>query len=225
MHRELLSIVLIVVSLVIPAGTAALAEQANSIEPAAALQRLMEGNQRFQSGHPLHQRYSTERWSAMVAKQKPFAVIVACSDSRTAPEILFDQGLGDLFVVRLAGNVVDSIAIESAGYSVEHLGTPLVCVLGHERCGAVTAAVDEHGLAPGLEHLMAAIEPAVTAARRERGDLLHNAIRENVRLVMRKLRNASELAPHVARGKVMIVGGVYDLESGRVGLLDDRPAN
>ncbi|MGH7865188.1 MAG: carbonic anhydrase [Candidatus Binataceae bacterium] len=200
-------------------GASAPTQEPAPASPQAALQRLLEGNRRFASGLTIHPNYPAERRLELVEGQKPFAVIVGCSDSRTAPTIVFDRGLGDLFVVSLAGNVVDPIAIESVGYAVNTLETPLVCVLGHEKCGAVSAAVKYGTGAPGLEHLMATLQPAVDSARREPGDLVHNAILENVKRVMGELRNAVQLKPRLEAGKVRVCGGVYNLESGHVELI------
>jgi len=201
-------------------GVNALAQESAPTNPDGALARLVEGNKRFQSGRTIHPNHSAERRLELAGGQNPFAVIVGCSDSRTAPTIVFDRGLGDLFVVSLAGNVVDPIAIESIGYAVNSLETPLVCVLGHEKCGAVSAAVTYGTSAPGLENLMAALKPAVESARQEHGDLLHNAIIANVKRVVRELRSASQLTQRVSNRKVRIVGGVYDLSSGHVELID-----
>ena len=128
---------------------AASAEEKNGITGAEAMQKLLEGNARFVSGNVSHQdQYVLERRSELISSQHPFAIVVGCSDSRVPPEAVFDQGLGDIFVVRTAGQVLDNASLGSIEYAVEHLGVPLVVVLGHDSCGAVTAAV-KGGEAPG----------------------------------------------------------------------------
>lgn len=186
-------------------------------KPSDPLQRLVDGNQRFVAGQPEHPRQSPARRAELAESQAPFAVVLACADSRVAPEIVFDQGLGDLFVVRVAGNVIDNTALGSIEYAVEHLHAPLVVVLGHERCGAVTAAV-KGGHADGHIHsIVQAIEPAVQAAKSGPGDAVDNTIRANVRRVTMQLQHAEPiLAELVKAGKVKVVGGRYDLDTGAV---------
>jgi carbonic anhydrase len=191
--------------------------------PKAALERLMEGNARYVAGKTTPRDFSADR-GRLVAGQAPFAALLACSDSRVVPEFAFDAGRGDLFVVRVAGNFVEDDGLASLEYAVAALGVPLVVVLGHEGCGAVKAAIaDDHDAEPlpgKLPMLVGALTPAVRLARKQPGDLLKNAIRENVRLQVAYLRaNDPVLAPRVAAGRVLVVGGVYDLESGRVTML------
>jgi carbonic anhydrase len=196
-------------------------ESAPAVSADEAWRRLEDGNQRFATGHDRAiADYSVRR--AEVAKtQHPFAVIVSCSDSRAGPEVIFDQGLGDLFVVRTAGQVVDNQALGSVEYAVEHLGAPLIVVLGHSRCGAVTAAV-AGGDPPGhISALTRAIRPAIESTRGQPGDPLDNAVRANIRNVVRQLsESAPILAECVHNGKVRIVGAEYDLDTGRVERLD-----
>ena len=137
-----------------------------------ALQKLMEGNTRYVSARLAHPNQTPARRAEVSEGQHPFAVIVGCSDSRLPPEIIFDQGLGDLFVVRLAGHVLNDEALGSIEYAVEHLGTQLIMVLGHDRCGAVTAAVKEGDASGHLGSIMKAIAPAVKKAKDRPGDLL-----------------------------------------------------
>lgn len=194
--------------------------RAEAITAEAALQRLIDGNLRYAAGQTEHPRQSAERRAELAKGQAPFAIVLACADSRVAPEIVFDQGLGDLFVVRVAGNVLDNHALGSIEYAVEHLHASLIVVLGHERCGAVTAAV-QGGHAPGHIHsLVQAIEPAVAAARSEPGDAVENATRANVLRVVAQLRQAEPiLAEHVKSAQLQVVGGRYDLDTGAVELL------
>jgi carbonic anhydrase len=183
----------------------------------AALAKLMDGNRRFVAGRHENSSRSPQRRAELTQSQKPSAVIVSCSDSRVGPEVVFDQGLGDIFVIRTAGQVLDAPGIGSIEYAVEHLGSPLIVVLGHERCGAVTAAV-ESGNAPGhIDALVKAIRPAALETKGQPGNHVDNAVRANVRRVVRQLKNSQPiLAEFSHAGKVKIVGAYYDLETGAV---------
>jgi carbonic anhydrase len=207
-------------------GTGAFAQ-----EPAAALAadraiaRLMAGNQRYIQHKEQHPDQSLGRRKELRAGQHPFAVILGCADSRVSPEILFDEGLGDLFVVRVAGNIVDDAILGSIEYAVEHLGTRLIMVLGHEKCGAVSAAV-AGGIAPGhISALVAAIQPSVDASSKEPGDKIHNCVVANARRVARQVRESEPvLKDAVEKHGVRVVSADYALDTGRVNLLDDaRP--
>jgi carbonic anhydrase len=184
-----------------------------------ALRRLMQGNARYISGHMIHADYQHAR-RLLAQSQKPFAVIVGCSDSRVGPEIVFDEGLGDIFVIRTAGEVVDAVALGSIEYAVEHLGSPLIVVLGHERCGAVSAAV-AGGEAPGhIADIVKAIEPAVEQTKGQPGDPVENAVRAQAINVARQLQDSHPiLAEAVQSGKLKIVAARYDLDTGKVELL------
>lgn len=196
-----------------------LASEPSSSEP--ALQRLREGNGRFIAGKPLRTGDLVERRAEVAKDQKPFAVVISCSDSRVGPEIIFDQTLGDIFVVRTAGNVVAGIELGSVEYAVEHLGASLIMVLGHTRCGAVAAAVsggEAHGHLPSILDL---IKPAVEKTKNEPGDPVENVMRENVRQTVTQLKNDSPVLTDALKGgKLRIVGARYDLDTGRVELLD-----
>ena len=158
---------------------------------------------------------------ATTKAQHPFAIIVACADSRTPPEIIFDQNIGDLFVVRTAGNLVDDFALGSIEYAVEHLGSRLIIVLGHERCGAVQAAL-AGGSAPGhIEALVQAIQPAVAASKGKPGDPLTNAVHQNDADVATKIRKQAELGDLASQ--VRIVQGYYNLDTGKVEWTPNRP--
>ncbi|MBX3027367.1 carbonic anhydrase [bacterium] len=193
--------------------------------PAAAdgdpLTRLLAGNQRYGAAQPLHPNQSPERRRAVAAAQAPFAAVVGCADSRVPPELVLDAGLGDLFVVRTAGNVVDEIGLGSIEFAVAVLGTPLVVVLGHERCGAVEATL-RGGPVPGdVQAVVDAIRPNLARAAARPGDPLANAVHDNVAAVVARLRSAEPvLAPRVRDGTLRIVGAVYDLDSGAVTLVD-----
>jgi len=196
-------------------------EHGSSISAAEALQQLLNGNQRFIAGKMEHPHQTPARRTAIAKRQHPFAAVLSCSDSRTAPEVILDRGLGDLFDVRVAGNVADQLVIESLDYSVKHLGVRLVLVLGHTRCGAVTAAVEGHE-GPGDEGpLLAELRPAVAAAKGKPGDPVENAVRENVKLIVAKLAGSEELEPMVKSGELKVVGGIYDLATGKIELLPD----
>jgi carbonic anhydrase len=196
----------------------------NSIPPAQALDRLMQGNARYAANTSSNKDYSAGR-AARVSAQYPIAAIVGCADSRVAPELAFDQGPGDLFVVRVAGNFVNDDILASLEYGVEFLGVPLIMVLGHTQCGAVGAAVkvlQEGARLPGhLPELVRAIRPAVRIAQAEHGaDLVAQATIENVRLNTNRLTVSKPLiGPYVKSGKVKVVGGIYDLATGKIALV------
>jgi carbonic anhydrase len=192
---------------------------APAMTPAQALAQLVEGNRRFQhdaSGHPyLH----AKRRSELAGGQSPFAVILSCSDSRVPPELIFDQGLGGLFVVRLAGNTVTRAGLETIDYGVGHLGANLIMVLGHESCGAVKGALTECVSKPaaGLPEIFANICPAVDEARRKGGDNLESsAIDLNVTDQVKILERSPLFKKRVTDGSLKIVGARYNLESGKV---------
>jgi carbonic anhydrase len=184
-----------------------------------ALKLLLEGNQRFIAGKMEHPNQSPARRDEVAKGQHPFASVLACADSRTAPEIVFDRGLGDLFTVRVAGNVADKVVIESLDYSVKHLGVRLVMVLGHTRCGAVIAAVDGHDAPGDVGPMLSELRPAVAATKGMPGDPVLNAVRENVILIVEKLSTSPELSAMVKSGELKIVGGVYDLSTGTIDML------
>jgi carbonic anhydrase len=192
--------------------------------PASVLTELKAGNERFASHHVTHPHQTAARRTELASGQQPHAVILACADSRVAPEIVFDKGLGDLFTVRVAGNIAGDPEIASIEYAVEHLHVPLIVVMGHQSCGAVGAAI-EGGEAPGhLPALIDAIKPSVEKARAMKGELSDNAIRVNVEAVVAQLEASQPiLAEHVADGSLKIVGGVYSLKTGRVAWLSDTP--
>lgn len=199
---------------------ASAAEETQGITGEQALLKLMDGNARFASGNATHPDQSAERRAEVVSAQHPFAVVVGCSDSRVPPEIVFDQGIGDIFVVRTAGEVMDNASLGSIEYAVEHLSVPLVVVLGHDSCGAVKAAV-EGGEAPGhIASLVEAIKPAVDEAKngtQAQDQLLNISIDNNVKNIVSDL-NSSEpiLSEYVKEGKLKIVGARYHLDSGKV---------
>ncbi len=191
-----------------------------------SLQALKEGNRRYVTGQAQHPRQNAARRRETIPRQQPLAVILGCSDSRVPPEIIFDQGLGDLFVIRTAGHVADRAVAGSVEYAVEHLGAPLVVVLGHTRCGAVTAAVQSASAQGGshhdpIRHIIEAILPAVYQTADLPGDPVAHAIDAHIRLTMESLVATSPaLAERARSGHLRVVGARYDLESGEVVWLD-----
>ena len=187
----------------------------------SVLAELKAGNQHHAQHQYQHPHESAARQGELISGQNPHAEILSCSDSRVPPEIIFDQGLGDLFVVRVAGNVASDPEIGSLEYGAEHLHIPLLVVLGHESCGAVTAAVQGSAEAH-IAALVNLIKPAVDKSRGQSGDPVANAVRANVQLVVQQLRASTPvLSELVAHGKLKIVGGVYSLETGKVTWLSE----
>ena len=222
------------------------------VSPAEAISRLKEGNRRYTSGNPQPDESSQERahmaansyenvgmtflgmTAAQAAKrraelarsQHPFVTIVSCSDSRVPPEIIFDEGLGDLFVLRVAGNVINDESLGSIEYAVDHLAVRLIVVLGHQRCGAVKAAKDTIAAkaeAPAhIQSLVTAIRPAVEAT--VKGDL-ETTVKANIKDVEQALRSSTPiLKPKVDSGEVRVVGAYYSLDTGSVTFLDEKAA-
>ena len=187
---------------------------------AAALQVLLEGNRRYVAGRPAHPHQAVERRGEVVAGQHPIAIILGCSDSRVPAEILFDQGIGDLFIVRTAGNVVDDVALGSIEYAAEHLHVPLLVVLGHQKCGAVAATVSGE-VAPGhIASIVKAIRPIAHKVKGLPGDVVDNTVRANVVEIVAQLQSSQPILGHLVQaGRCKIVGAYYSLETGVVSLL------
>ncbi|MGD1026717.1 carbonic anhydrase [Candidatus Binatus soli] len=193
-----------------------------TISAEQALQLLLEGNQRYVAGKLEHPNQTPARRAEVAKGQHPFAAVLACSDSRTSPEIIFDRGLGDIFTVRVAGNVADQVVIESLDYSVKHLGVRLLMILGHRRCGAVIAAVEGYEeVNKDVGPMLLDLYPAVRATQGMPGDPVENAVRENVKLVVKNLAASQELSAMVKSGELKIVGGIYDLDTGTIEMLKD----
>ena len=187
---------------------------APSVDAGAALAKLKEGNARFSSSKVSQGKPTAAKRAETAQAQHPFAIVLGCADSRTAPEIVFDQDFGDLFVVRTAGNLVDEHALGSIEYAVDHLGVRLIVVLGHTRCGAVTAALASD-TAPGhVQSLVRDIQPAVKAAKGKDGNVTDLTVAENARLMAAKIRNEASLGEFAK--EVRIISGVYDLDTGKV---------
>lgn len=195
----------------------------NQLAPDAALERLMQGNQRYVDGLTRRHDFLTER-EALVSAQNPYAAVLGCADSRIAPEYAFDTARGDLFAVRVAGNLVTDDGLASLEYGVAVLGIPLLMVLGHEGCGAVEAGLKmarDGASYPGhIQGLAAAIAPSAQAVLEHKGDVLENAIAQNVRDNLKQLiERSSLLRDAIAEGRLKVGGGIYRLASGKVELI------
>jgi carbonic anhydrase len=208
-------------------GRAAVPQSADR-SPDAVLARLVEGNKRFVNGELLHPGRRPEDFAPLAEGQAPLAIVVGCADSRVSPELVFDQGVGDLFVVRVAGNIVTGAGPTMKGsieFAVAELGARLILVLGHEKCGAVKAAVehiDANDTLPGsIRDLVELIRPAAAAARGKPGDKLENAIEANIRQSVERLKGLDPILSDFAKkGALKVAGAVYELRTGRVRVLD-----
>ena len=229
MNKRYFALSLLIASLVL-SGQSALtetprhAEQPAKVAPADALVRLKAGNQRFIAGKLQHPHQNPERRAELATGQRPFAIVLGCADSRTSPEVLFDQGLGDLFVVRVAGNILNDHVLGSIEYAVEHLGAQLIVVLGHQHCGAVQAAKETlHSKAEAPAHLnslVTAIQPAVEATR---GADLEATIKANIENVVQSLRSSEPvLRKEVEAGAITVLGAYYDLGTGSVAFTEEK---
>lgn len=224
--RFFTSIASFVAVLAIWCGPAA-ASEGTGVTADEALQKLMDGNKHYVAQQMTSQKMCSIGVRESLTKgQKPYAIVLSCSDSRVPPEIIFDKGLGEIFVVRVAGNVPDPIVLGSIEYAAEHLGSPLIMVLGHERCGAVTAAVDAKGKPEGnIGAIVKTIAPAVAQAKKEykgkdKAQLIETAIDDNVKLVEANLTKKSTVLKHLVKeGKIKIVAAKYDLDDGKVTLI------
>lgn len=197
-----------------------------AMTPDQALERLRDGNRAFLDGKVDQVDLSAARRLALAKGQAPFCAYVSCSDSRVPPELLFGRGLGELFIIRNAGNTVDTVAMGSIEYAVAVLDVALVVVMGHESCGAVKAAmsvVSDNARFPGvIGNMIEPIIPAVLEARNQSGDATEVAVKQNVRRVVRKLREASDplLIEPQRTGRLKVVGAYYKLDSGEVDFFD-----
>jgi carbonic anhydrase len=208
--------------------TAFASETGSTITADEALDKLLAGNRNFVANRLA---IMESNWPAvrreLAAGQKPYAIILSCSDSRVPPEIIFDKGLGEIFVVRVAGNIPDPIVLGSIEYAAEHFGSPLIVVLGHKRCGAVSAAVDAEGRPGGnIGAIIKTIAPAVKQARKDspgatKSELVEPAIDNNIKLVAKSLvKQSPVIRSFVNEGKIRIVGAKYDLDDGTVKVLE-----
>jgi len=199
----------------------------SALTPDEALELLKRGNEAFLRDEIVLPDRSEARRLELAKGQAPFCAYVSCSDSRVPPELLFGRGLGELFIVRNAGNTVDTVAMGSIEYAVAELGVPLVVIMGHESCGAVKAAmavVETNARFPGqIDNMIEPIIPAVLEARGQAGDAVENAVKQNVRRVVRTLREESDplLLKPLAEGRIKIVGAYYHLDTGAVEFFDN----
>jgi carbonic anhydrase len=223
----LLSLMLYLAALGTPAAAAGAAP---GISAEDAWRILQEGNARYVAGRPQHPHQGPERRALTTAQgQHPLAAVLTCSDSRVPAEIIFDQGIGDLFVIRVAGNVAATDEIGSLEYAVDHLAAPLVVVLGHTQCGAVTAVLEDTKLPPNIAALVDPIKPAVDKARQDNPDaardaLLKAAITDNVwQAIEDMLKGSPIIRDKVRDGRVRVAGALYDLDSGQVQWLGPHP--
>lgn len=217
MNRSILLRALVVTAFVAAAALAFAGEATPVVSADAAVARLVDGNRRFVAGAMTHPDQSAEHRTALAQGQHPFAIILTCADSRLSPEIIFDQGLGDLFVIRNAGNLLDDHVVGSIEYAVEHLHATVVIVLGHAKCGAVSAAV-AGGEAPGhLKSIVASLSDAVAMARKKPGDAIDNAVRIQAKLSAVELAKSEPiLAKAVHEGELKVLAARYDLATGQV---------
>lgn len=190
-----------------------------------ALQKLMDGNKRFVDGTLAQKDLGKAKREELAKGQTPFAIVLTCSDSRVPPELLFDQGLGDVFVVRVAGNVVDPIALGSIEYGAEHLGSPLLVILGHSKCGAVKATLEAKGKPEGnIGAIIKKIMPAADVAKKKGGtqdEILETAIKQNVKNVYADIMKNSKIVSHlVGEGKLTIATAEYDITTGKVEMIE-----
>jgi carbonic anhydrase len=195
------------------------AEKGNGRNIDASFQRLMEGNQRYVAGESINAGNLEEKRQELANSQVPFAIVLGCSDSRVPPEIIFDQSLGDIFVVRVAANALGPIELDSIEYAVEVLNSPFIMVLGHQRCGAVDAVLKGQAKEQDLGGIVPYIQKSVKQSKNLPGDPLVNAIKENVRETVKTLKAASDLKEVINRGKLKIVGAYYSFDTGQVEVL------
>lgn len=202
-----------------PAEAATLPSKDLLADPDAALQALIEGNQRFSQHHPTYPHQAQKRLQEVSGAQHPFATVLSCADSRVPVEILFDQGVGDIFDVRVAGNIVTPEVMGSLEYAIELLETPILMVLGHERCGAVTAAVQNSPLPGEIGTFVEAILPAVAQSKKKSGDPVENAVSQNVKYQLDQLKRSDLITHRLKTGELKIIGSRYDLDTGKIAIL------
>ncbi|MBW4479133.1 MAG: carbonic anhydrase [Tolypothrix brevis GSE-NOS-MK-07-07A] len=193
---------------------------ANSVSPDVALRRLLNGNKRFVQQKRNYPDQSLKRLRSLILTQHPFASVLGCADSRVPPEIIFDQGLGNLFVVRVAGNVVNDLVTGNLEYSTTVLGSQLILILGHRGCGAVAQAIKNKPLPGKMDFVVEGIKPAVERVKLTAGDIQEDAVLANIQYQVEKLAKKSTiLAKLVSVGKLKIIGACYDIDTGRVTII------
>lgn len=208
----LISFVSLLLAATTPQENPASVPAAPHMTPKEALKKLLDGNERYSQDHLLHADSSADRREAIHSSQAPFAAILGCSDSRIPPEIIFDQGVGDLFIIRVAGNVVGDLEQNSIDYSVKYLKSSLVLVLGHENCGAVKAVLD--GATKDINQIADLIKPAVKNCKE-----LNVCIHKNIENTVKMIKKSPLIQEYMAKGEVDVVGAYYDLRSGKIELL------
>ena len=192
----------------------------NHLEGAQVLKELLKGNSRYVEKRRTYPNQTSERQISLVNGQNPHTIVLGCSDSRVPPEHIFDQGLGDLFVIRVAGNVIDDIVLASIEYAAEHLHAPLLIVLGHTNCGAVQASLEQDELDGHLPSIANAIEEAVEETSNLTGDVLNETVKAHARITASHLRESEPvLKKLVETNELTIVASIYDLETGKVEIL------
>ncbi|MDZ8258839.1 carbonic anhydrase [Nostoc sp. ChiQUE01b] len=191
----------------------------DDITPDKALQELLKGNERFVKAKRRNPHQTHSRLVEVAKGQKPFASILGCADSRVPSEIVFDQGLGDLFVCRVAGNIATPEEIGSLEFGSLVLGTKVIMVVGHERCGAVQAAIKGDPVPGQIGSLLEAIKPSVEGSKDQSGDKLENACKANILAQIKKLKSSSVLSELIKAEKLKIVGSYYDLDTGKISLV------
>ncbi len=210
-----------------PFAAAAIASASStvaSVRPHQALKLLISGNRRWVTGRVKHPHQSVARRIELRHVQHPFATVFSCIDSRVPPELVFDRGIGDLAVIRTGAQVLDQgVVLGSVEFSPDHLGTPLILVMGHQRCGAVSAAIhtiQTGGTAPGhIQSIVDALRPAYDVAIKQTGDLVDNMVRAQTKLTVARLRTDPLLRKFIAKGELHVAGGYYSLDTGRVTII------
>ena len=198
-----------------------MSERPDNLSATEAVQRLTEGNRRFVSGASEHPHCDPGRRTELAAGQHPFATIITCADSRVPAELVFDQGLGDVFVIRVAGNIADDAILGSIEYASLHLGVNLIVVMGHQSCGAVGAAVDGSATGMHIDALIDAIAPAVAEAKSAGDDeLLERSVHANAKMVAGQIRESQPALAGLAQQGVVVQAAYYSLETGEVSWLD-----
>ena len=202
-------------------ATQAWAGEVRNLSADSALTKLKVGNERFVQNRMKHPNLDNARRAKLVQMQRPFAVVLGCSDSRIPPELIFDQGLGDIFVIRNAGNVLDQHVLGSVEYAVHHLGVNLVVVLGHESCGAVGAAMSDNKESPAIESLKTSIAPAVCLCKQNNTYTYDNVVKANAKLGVESIMEDKELCEYMKEHNVKIIPAYYSIKTGKVEYLED----
>ncbi len=190
---------------------------AEEMTPERAIKQLLEGNKRYRQENFLHPNQSKEARLSLSEGQSPFAIILGCSDSRVSPEIIFDQGIGDLFVVRVAGNVVGPVELDSIEYSALYLKSSIILVMGHQNCAAVQSVIK--GQTKDIEAVASLIAPSLEMAKHQKGDLVENAVKDNVLYVVHRIKKSAVIQDLMKQGKIDVVGGYYNFQTGSVEIL------